>query len=183
MCTPTIQQWGVNRQGARQQWERGGWRVRLGRSQRPCFRIWTLFWKQSHFIGWDQPRLSSTFMNSPQMFLIAFLSETPFLFFQQCYPGLSFRSVTNFFSLSFCLRYQVPYSLIATGPIFLMSHQPNSAQFHGHSISSTLFQNDHISHPVKCFKSSLKNKQIKINHSINPEHFCLFCFYWFGRSA
>lgn len=38
------------------------------RSQRLCLGIWTLFWKQSHFIGWDQPHLSSTFVNSPQMF-------------------------------------------------------------------------------------------------------------------
>lgn len=63
-----------------------------------------------------------------------------------------------------------------------MPHQPNSAQFHGHSISSTLFQNDHISHPVKRFKSSLKNKQIKKQIKINQSWtlFLFVCFVFTG---
>lgn len=98
----------------------------------------------------------------------------------QICKGSVFSQLPIFFPPSgFFLRYQVPYSVTGTGPIFLMSHQPNLAQFHSHSISSILFQNDYISHPVKSYKSPLKNKEIKINQSVNPEHIFFSSFLFF----
>lgn len=114
--------------------------------------------------------------DSHQMFLIIFLLKTIFLLSNanQCWIFSQFPISIIYLCVCVCmcpffLRCQVPYSLIGTGPVFLMFPQANLVETHSHSMC-TVLQKYYISHPLNsCHITSQK----KSNPSIHPENFLL----------